>query len=422
MKYHIIACGGSIMHQLTIQLARLGNEVSGSDDEIFEPALSNLQKHGLLPATQGWDANRIDASIDAIIVGMHAKSDNPELLKAKELGIKLYSYPEFIYEHSKNKKRVAIAGSHGKTSTTAMVMHVLKSNGVAFDYLVGAKLEGFDYSLQISDAPIIILEADEYPDSAQNKLPKFLFYHPHIASISGIAWDHVNIFTTFDDYLLQFEKFVSSIEPNGVLIYNEEDVYLQKISSENPALSKIIPFGPHPHHIKEDKVALQSEEGETVLQIFGRHNLFNLNAAFLICKELGISNSQFYSAIASFKGAAKRLQLVRSTPTNDLYLDFAHAPSKVKATVEAMKELHPKRQLMAVLELHTFSSLNENFITEYKGALDAAEFPIVFYDAHSFELKRLPIIAPNKIIQAFGNNEIKTFTNAQQMTTFMKRA
>lgn len=421
MRYHIIACGGSIMHQLTIQLARLGNEVTGSDDEIFEPAYSNLQRHQLLPQEMGWHPELLNDKIDIVIVGMHAKADNPELARAKELGLRLMSYPEFIYEHAKNKKRVAIAGSHGKTSTTAMVMHVLKEVGMPFDFLVGAKLEGFDYSLQLSDAPLMILEADEYPDSADNKLPKFLFYKPHIASISGIAWDHVNVFPTFENYVHQFDLFIDSLVDNATLIYNNEDEILKNLCEQekNENRLQLVPF--HAHPFKDGSLVLAN--GDTVaIEIFGTHNLFNLSAAKIICLELGIPESDFCKSIATFKGAAKRLQLIRRTNDNELYLDFAHAPSKVKATVAAMKEKHPNRELIACLELHTFSSLNEEFIGEYKSSLDAADIAIVFYDPHAFELKRLPVLSPQAIVRAFGNNEIKTFSNPQQLSTFIKRA
>ncbi|MEY4875998.1 MAG: hypothetical protein RL708_1147 [Bacteroidota bacterium] len=420
MRYHIIACGGSIMHQLTIQLKLKGNIVTGSDDEIFEPALSNLKKHDLLPTEMGWNADRITNDIDVVIVGMHAHADNPEWTKAKELGLKIYSYPEFIYEHSKNKQRICIAGSHGKTTITGMVMHVLKENKIDFDFLVGAKLEGFDYSVQLTDAPIMVIEADEYPDSQQTKIPKFLFYKPHVACISGIAWDHINIFPTFENYVLQFKKFIETIEPNGYLFYNEDDKNLVELIAD---AKKINVAGYTAHQVlkNEDSFELVTENKNYAVQIFGEHNFYNINAAYNICKTIGLSDEQFYTAIQTFKGAAKRLQLIYKGDKNIFYFDFAHAPSKVKATVKAMQELSPNRKLIACLELHTYSSLNKDFLKEFNGCFEGVDFPIVFYSEHSFEMKRLPPFSPRDIIMAFGNGELKTFNQPIQMLTFLKR-
>ncbi len=423
MNFHIVACGGSVMHQLTIQLKRLGHSVSGSDDEIFEPALTNLKVHNLLPNEMGWNADRINEKLDAVIVGMHAHKDNPEWLRAKELGLKIYSYPEFIYEHSKNKIRVAIAGSHGKTTITGMVMHVLKQNNKAFDFLVGAKLDGFDYSVQLSDAPIMIIEADEYPDSQETKIPKFLFYKPHLACISGIAWDHINIFPTVENYVLQFEKFMETMEENGNLFFNQDDKVLCELISkfQNSKNVKFAGYAAHQHLKAENGFELMTPTKNYPVQIFGEHNFYNINAAYNICKTLGLSDDEFYNAISSFKGAAKRLQLIYQSDKNVFYFDFAHAPSKVKATVKAMKELSPNRKLVACLELHTYSSLNKDFLKEYKGCFDGVDFPIVFYSQHSFEMKRLPEVSPRDILMAFGNGELKTFNQPQQLLTFIKR-
>ncbi|MFM2047626.1 MAG: hypothetical protein RI955_172 [Bacteroidota bacterium] len=420
MRYHIIACGGSIMHQLTIQLKLKGNIVTGSDDEIFEPALSNLKKHDLLPNEMGWNADRITNDIDVVIVGMHAHADNPEWMKAKELGLKIYSYPEFIYEHSKNKQRICIAGSHGKTTITGMVMHVLKENKIDFDFLVGAKLEGFDYSVQLTDAPIMVIEADEYPDSQQTKIPKFLFYKPHVACISGIAWDHINIFPTFENYVLQFEKFIETIEPNGHLFYNTDDKNLVELIA-NVENVNLAGYTAHQVLKNEDSFELVTENKNYPVQIFGEHNFYNINAAYNICKTIGLNDEQFYTAIQTFKGAAKRLQLIYKGDKNIFYFDFAHAPSKVKATVKAMQELSPNRKLIACLELHTYSSLNKDFLKEFNGCFEGVDFPIVFYSEHSFEMKRLPPFSPRDIIMAFGNGELKTFNQPIQMLTFLKR-
>ncbi len=419
MKIHIIACGGSIMHQLAIQLSKLNHHVTGSDDEIFEPAKSNLQKNDLLPEKEGWFDEKITTDLDAVIVGMHARVDNPELIKAKELGLKIYSYPEFIYEHSKSKKRVAVAGSHGKTTTTAMVMHVLRLAGLDFDYLVGAKLDGFDTSVKLSNAPVIVLEADEYPDSPDNRIPKFLFYKPHIASISGIAWDHINIFPTYENYKEQFSNFIDVVEPGGIVIFNQDDKDLVALMKQKNVRS--IAYGVHPFVQKVDSICLQTSSGEIPLQVFGNHNLSNLNCARLICMELGVSEQTFYQAISSFTGASKRLQKLKEGPSNSLYMDFAHAPSKVKATVEAMKQLHPNRKLAACLELHTYSSLNKEFMKEYAGIFDGVDFPMIFYYAHSFEMKKLPPVSPAEIVRAFGNSEIKIFTEPLQILTYIKR-
>jgi UDP-N-acetylmuramate: L-alanyl-gamma-D-glutamyl-meso-diaminopimelate ligase len=422
MRIHIVACGGSIMHQLTIQLKMLGNEISCSDDEIFEPALGNLATHQLLPEI-GWFPDNIKSNIDFAIIGMHAKSDNPELSRLKELNIEVLSYPEYIYKHSINKIRVAIAGSHGKTTTTAMVMHVLKFCNIDFDYLVGAKLEGFDYSIKLTNAPIIIIEADEYPDGAENKLPKFLFYKPHIASISGIAWDHINMFPTYELYKQQFHKFIDVIEPNGFLFINQEDKELTQLVSQHNFNSQIniVEFCTHPSLKNDEGLFLENTIGNTILNVFGKHNLNNISAALNICTQLGINITQFYTAISSFGGASKRLQLIKKLNSNYFYFDFAHSPSKVKATVDAVSNFHTNKPIIACLELHTFSSLSADFLNEYKNTLDAALYPIVFYSPKAIAHKNLSPISPNQILNAFANNELKVFTQSMQLVTYLKR-
>jgi UDP-N-acetylmuramate: L-alanyl-gamma-D-glutamyl-meso-diaminopimelate ligase len=421
MQVHFIAIGGSVMHQLAIALKRKGYAVTGSDDEIFEPARANLEKESILPAATGWFPEKINEGIDAVILGMHARADNPELIKARELGLTIYSFPEYIYEESRTKTRVAIGGSHGKTSTTAMVMHVLKFAGRDFDYLVGARLDGFDQSVNISDAPVIVCEADEYPASVIEKRPKFHFLFPHIAVITGIAWDHINVFPTFDFYLEQFVIFINKIEAGGILIYNSSDETLEKLVN-----------GHKRNDIRYEKYSLPTyfiEDGKTEviiegiksfpLKVFGNHNLLNLHAAWLVCKELGVSAEIFIEAITGFAGAAKRLELLASRDNYNIYRDFAHAPSKVKATIEAVKQQFPQRKLIAVLELHTFSSLNENFMKEYKGAMEPADTAVVFYSSHALELKRMPPLPAEKVKEGFGKKDLAVINTREELEKFL---
>ena len=402
MRVHFISIGGSVMHQLAIALHKKGYQVTGTDDEIFEPARSNLEKEGLLPKQIGWQPSLITSEIDAIILGMHAKSDNPELLKTQELGLTIYSFPEYIFHESRDKKRVVVGGSHGKTTTTAMIMHVLKQLNRDFDYLVGARLEGFSQSVNITNAPVIICEGDEYPASALERKPKFHFLFPHIAILTGIAWDHINVFPTFPFYLEQFVIFINKIESGGVLIYNASDPVLKELVEANlRADIRYQPYGVPEHTIRDGKTKVTIEGITGQLKVFGNHNLMNLNAAFLACRELGVSVTDFIQAIASFTGAAKRLELLASNQNTNVYRDFAHAPSKVKATIEAVKQQYPDRQLIAVLELHTYSSLNEEFMKQYNGALDKADQAIVFYSKHALELKRMPDLPAEKVIEGF---------------------
>jgi len=396
------------MHQLAIALKRKGYIVTGSDDEIFEPARSNLAAEGLLPAEDGWFPEKIYNGLDSIILGMHAKADNPELLKAQELRLPIYSFPEYIYQESKDKTRVVVGGSHGKTTTTSMIMNVLKNAGKDFDYLVGARLEGFPQSVNITQAPLIVCEGDEYPASTLEKRPKFHFLFPHIAIITGIAWDHINVFPTFDIYLEQFRIFIDKIEPGGVLIYNQTDPVLKQLVEQHPSSVRKIPYGVPSHRIENGITVVTLEGHSGVLKVFGEHNLLNLQAAFLACKELGMGPDAFLKGITAFGGAAKRLELLARNERLNIYRDFAHAPSKVKATMEAVKRQFPDRKLIAVLELHTYSSLNEQFLSEYHGALDLADKAVVFYSRHALELKRLPPLSPEKVATGFGRNVRKT--------------
>jgi len=402
MNVHFIAIGGSVMHQLAIALHRKGYTVTGSDDEIFEPARSNLEQEGLLPAALGWSPEKIGPELDAVILGMHAKEDNPELQRARQLGLPIYSFPEYIYQESRDKIRVVIGGSHGKTTTTSMVMMALRSAGKDFDYLVGARLDGFPQSVNITDAPLIICEGDEYPASALEKRPKFHFLFPHIAVLTGIAWDHINVFPTWELYLEQFRIFLSKIEPGGLLIYNETDPVLAELVASHPATVRRMGYGIPAHRIT-DGITVVTLEGETgPLKVFGEHNLLNLHAAWLVARELGLDAATFLRGMASFTGAAKRLELLVSSPSVNVYRDFAHAPSKVAATIMAVKAQFPDRRLIAVLELHTYSSLSEQFLGEYKGTLDAANSAAVFYSLHALELKRLPPLPEDRVIDGFG--------------------
>jgi UDP-N-acetylmuramate: L-alanyl-gamma-D-glutamyl-meso-diaminopimelate ligase len=422
MKIHFISIGGSVMHQLAIALKRKGYIISGTDDEIFEPAKSNLQNEGLLPATIGWHPELITPDLDAVILGMHAKNDNPELEKAKALGLKIYSFPEYIYHESMDKKRVVIGGSHGKTTTTSMIMHVLKTTGMDFDYLVGARLQGFDQSVNITHAPVIVCEGDEYPASVIEKKPKFHFLFPHIAVLTGIAWDHINVFPTFDFYLEQFTIFIQKIEPGGILIYNGTDEVLNNLVQQNKRTDiRYQPYQIPQHQIHNGITTITIENAATELKVFGNHNLLNLHAAWLVCKELGISANNFTKAISSFTGAAKRLELIASNNTTNVFRDFAHAPSKVKATMEAVKQQHPDKTLIAILELHTFSSLNEKFMEEYKGALDKADKAVVFYSNHALTLKRMPELPKETVEKGFAKKGLIVLTDKNELWAWLQQ-
>lgn len=421
MHIHFISIGGSVMHQLAIALKQKGYLVTGSDDEIFEPAASNLKKEGILPAETGWFPGRISPDIDAVILGMHAKEDNPELAKAKELGLKIYSFPEYIFQQSLHKKRIAIAGSHGKTTTTSMLMHVLKYANFDFDYLVGASLAGFSKSVRLTDAPLIVCEADEYPASTIEKRPKFHFLFPHIAVITGIAWDHINVFPTFELYLEQFTIFIGKIEKEGVLIYNETDEVLKELVNNNRRTDiRYIPYRLPDYNIQNGKTTVTIGSEKTELKVFGNHNLLNLQAALLVCRQLGMKDTDFSSAIATFEGAAKRLEILLHTDEGNIYRDFAHAPSKVKASVNAVKQQFPHKKLVAILELHTYSSLNEAFMEQYNGALENADEAIVFYSRHALELKRMNYLEPELVKKGFQKQNLAVITERKELENKLK--
>ena len=411
-RVHFIAIGGSAMHNLAIALHNQGFDVTGSDDEIFEPSRSRLDRLGLLPDKLGWDPYRIGNEIDAVILGMHARVDNPELLRAQELGIPVFSYPSYFHERTRNKTRVVIGGSHGKTTITSMIVHVLRQAGVEFDYLVGAQLEGFDCMVKLSDtSTVAIIEGDEYLASALQPVPKFHLYRPDIALISGIAWDHVNVFKTFESYVDQFRIFIDLIEPGGKLVYCQEDEEVRSLSQAPEVKAQRIPYGTPKHRIVDGVTHLDTAQGDRPLNVFGRHNLMNLEGARHVCHLLGIGDAQFYTAISTFHGAAKRLEKLAEVPGRAVYKDFAHSPSKLKATVQAVREQFPDRQLVACMELHTYSSLSEGFLDQYAETMAAADKAIVFYDPHAVQLKRLPPIPPERIRQAFGRADLQVITD-----------
>ena len=416
MKVHFIAIGGSAMHNLAIALHLKGEAVSGSDDEIFNPSKSRLQKYGLLPDKIGWDSTKISDDLDAVILGMHARIDNPELIKAKELDLKIYSYPEYIYERTKNKIRVVIGGSHGKTSITSMILHVLSHCSIEHDFMVGAQLEGFQCMVKLSEnTKIAILEGDEYLSSPIDLRPKFHLYQPTIGLISGIAWDHINVFPTFDVYVDQFKIFASQINSSGSFIYftGDEEVMSIKKSLNNSV--NTIGYHTHDHVIEEGITYLIDGEKRHPLQVFGQHNLQNLNGALMVCKQLEISDEQFYEAIQSFNGASKRLELVKKTDQSVMYKDFAHSPSKLKATTEAVKKQFPDRQLVACMELHTFSSLNKTFLDHYKGTMDQADIAYVYFNPETIKHKRLQELSPEKVQLSFGNDQVKVITSSDEL-------
>lgn len=410
------------MHQLAIALKQKGHEVSGSDDEIFDPAKSNLLAAGLLPTRLGWFPEKISPQLDAVIVGMHARKDNPELQKARALQLNIYSFPEFIARESCHKTRVVIGGSHGKTTITGMIMHVLKACGRTFDYLVGASIPGFPTHVQLSDAPVIVCEGDEYPASALDPRPKFHLLKPHIAVISGISWDHINVFPTWESYLQQFQQFIEVIQPEGTLIYNETDEQVVKLVNECPRTDlQRIGYGFPKWSIEKGITFVHTQQHQYALRIFGEHNLLNLQAARKVCALLDVDDEDFLRAISSFTGASRRLELIAEYPHTAIYRDFAHAPSKVKATIHALRTQFPTRRLIAVLELHTYSSLSASFQNQYAGCMDEADIAIVFYSPHALALKRLPNLSPEHIRLSFQHENLHVFQHVDHLLSFLKQ-
>jgi UDP-N-acetylmuramate: L-alanyl-gamma-D-glutamyl-meso-diaminopimelate ligase len=421
MRVHFIAIGGSAMHNLAIALHKKGFEVTGSDDVLFEPSASRLSKYGILPQQTGWYPEKINPQLDAVILGMHARIDNPELLKAQELGIKIYSYPDYIYEQSKNKQRVVIGGSHGKTTITSMILHALQEAGKDFDYLVGAQLEGFETMVKLThDAPVIIIEGDEYLASPIDRRPKFHIYKADIGVISGIAWDHINVFPTFDNYIDQFKIFAETIQAGGKLIYSQTDEVLNTMVSKLDVPVEKLPYT-LPEFTIDNGITNVIADGKSYsLQVFGQHNLLNMEAARLVCEGLGITKADFYSYITTFKGAARRLEVVGRNDNATIFKDFAHSPSKLTATIQAVKAQFPLRKLIACIELHTFSSLNKEFLDEYAGTMNQADEAIVFIDNKTFEQKKITPYPVEAVKNAFANNNLMFFNNPAQLLNYLE--
>lgn len=419
MKIHFIAIGGSAMHNLALALKNSGHEISGSDDEIFEPSRTRLELKGLLPDKFGWFPEKLDKQIDIIILGMHAKTDNPELLKAREIGLQIVSYPEFLYQQSLNKKRIVIGGSHGKTTITSMIMHVLSNLDIDFDYMVGSKIKGFDVMVRLSDAPLIILEGDEYLSSPIDRRPKFHWYKPHLAVLTGIAWDHINVFPTFDNYTGQFLQFINLMVDGGKLFYFDNDPVLNEVVQNAKDSIEKISYGLLENEIEDGLTYILDGNAKIPLSIFGDHNLVNLNAAMFICNELGVKKSDFFRAIKSFDGASNRLELIGRANGNFVYKDFAHAPSKVTATVNAVRNQFSDKKFVACLELHTFSSLNRDFLDQYAGSLDSADKACVYFSAHALKLKRLPELDKQDIYKAFKKEGLEVFNDSSEMQDWL---
>jgi UDP-N-acetylmuramate: L-alanyl-gamma-D-glutamyl-meso-diaminopimelate ligase len=414
-KVHFIAIGGSVMHSLAIALKLKGLEVSGSDDNFYNPSRQRLADYGLLSDKTGWDENNITPDLDAVILGMHALSDNPELLQAKKLGLPIYSFPEYIRKQSDDKQRIVIAGSHGKTTITAMMIHVLNYAHREFDYVVGAHLDGIDNIVKLSDAPIIIMEGDEYFSSAMDKTPKFLKYEHHIGLISGIAWDHVNAYKTVDDYVKQFEIFADATPKGGTLIFCEEDDMAMVIASNQRTDVVQLHYPVHPYVLKNEVTYLKTDNGLVPLKIFGQHNMLNLNGARKLLARIGITDDIFYEAISSFEGASKRLQLLNEGKSTAVFLDFAHAPSKVEATTSAFKDRYSKRKLVACLELHTFSSLNKNFINNYQDTLKAADKAFIYFNPQNNKQKEESKVTEHDVENAFNFTKLRVFTDSKAL-------
>jgi len=418
-KIHFIAIGGSVMHNLAIALKQAGHTVTGSDDEIFEPSYSALQKHGILPPKEGWNPDNITSDIDVVILGMHAKKDNPELLRAQDLGLKITSFPEFIYQYSIDKQRIVIAGSHGKTTITGIVVHVLNYFKRSFDYVIGARIKGIENNVKLSGAPIIIIEGDEYLCSALDRTPKFLRYQHHIGVISGVAWDHANVFQTEEEYLKQFDLFADQTPKSGILIFCEADTMVGIVGNKQRADVVSVGYKAHSHLAENGKEYLINGKERVPVQIFGTHNLQNISAAKELLKRIGISNEQFYQAISSFEGAAGRLEKLKENNSTIVFKDFAHAPSKVKASVKAVKEMYPNRDTVACLELHTYSSLNKNYLPQYKDSLKGISHAIVYFNPEKLKAKQLDTLTESDIKHAFANPSLQVFNNSEQLENFL---
>ncbi|HEY0744352.1 MAG TPA: Mur ligase family protein [Chryseosolibacter sp.] len=419
-KIHFIAIGGSVMHNLAIALKQAGHEVTGSDDEIFEPSRSTLAKHGLLPAKDGWNPDALSKDIDVVILGMHASKDNPELVKAQSLGLKIFSFPDYIFEQSRDKQRIVIAGSHGKTTITAIIIHVLNHCKRKFDYVIGARVRGIENTVKLSSAPLIIIEGDEYLSSPLDPTPKFLKYQHHVGLISGIAWDHANVFPTEEEYVRQFDLFADQTPKGGILVYCELDSMALIIGKKERADVIEIPYKSHTHTSDNNgQFYLTDGKEKFPIKVFGSHNYQNIAGAKEILKRIGVTDAEFFKAIQSFEGASGRLEVVKENGTTTIYKDFAHAPSKVKATVKAVKEIHPSRDLFACVELHTFSSLNKKFLPQYKDSLKNAQIPVVYFNPDKVKAKKLESLSEADVKTAFANPNVRVFDNSDQLQKFI---
>ncbi len=422
MHIHFIAIGGSAMHNLAIALHKKGYHITGSDDEIFEPSKSRLNKYNLLPQKTGWQPDLMNTEIDAIILGMHAHPDNPELKRAQELKLKIYSYPEYLYEQTKDKTRVVIGGSHGKTTITSMVMHVLKTNNIDFDYMVGASLEGFETMVSLkNETKIAVFEGDEYLSSPIDRRPKFHLYNPHIALLSGIAWDHINVFPTFDFYLDQFQIFADKIEKDGTLIYYKKDTNLQNIAKKVRNDISVLEYTGHESVVENGITYLKHGNKKIRMQVFGAHNLQNMAGAKLVCQKLSITEDQFYQAMTTFKGAARRLEVLAENENCTVFYDFAHSPSKLQATTTAVKKQFTNRKLVAIMELHTYSSLKKDFLPQYRKCMDDADEAIVFFNPKTIEHKRLDPITDEEVAAAFDKKGLQVFTDPDLLFDLLRK-
>ena len=421
-RVHFIAIGGAAMHNLAIALSKKDDyEITGSDDEFFEPSLSRLREHGLLPKETGWYPEKITNHLSAVILGMHARADNPELIRAKELGIKIYSFPEYLYQQTRSKTRIVVGGSHGKTSTTAMILYVMNKLRFKADYMVGAQIEGFENMVQLSyDSRVAVFEGDEYLTSPIDLRPKFHLYKPHIAILTGVAWDHINVFPTFENYVEQFRLFVETMEIQGRLIYFSGDEVLEDIAKNCRNDIITFPYKTPKYEIRNGLTYIKTRNGEVELKIFGEHNLQNMEAARLACRQIGIMDDKFYEAIADFTGASNRLQKIVEKPDRVAFKDFAHSPSKLKATVKAVRRQYPDRQLIACMELHTFSSLTSEFLPQYADSMNEADIAFVYYNPEVIHHKQLEELDPQNVKEAFGGENVTVFTDTNLLQAKLK--
>ncbi len=416
MRIHIIAIGGAVMHNLALELQSVGHQVTGSDDEIYDPARSRLQKAGLLPEKMGWDAHRITDDIELIILGMHAKADNPELLRSIELGLVIESFPEFVGNHAKDKRQLVVTGSHGKTTTTSIIMHYLKSQNQAMDFLVGAQLQNFDHMVGLSDAPYMIIEGDEYLSSAIDRKPKFLHYRADVLIITGIAWDHMNVFPSEAIYIDQFRQLLQRQAADSVVIFDTTDAKLVDLMNETAWPFKRIGYEGFFYHWKDGQNFVDWNTHTYPVALSGQHNMKNMQAAFLALNELAlIDEVKFFQEMESFTGPAKRMDVLYDSDSLVVLRDFAHAPSKLKATITGVREKYPDAELIACYELHTYSSLNKDFLPQYAHSMDAADQAIVFFSPHTLEIKRLEALDTEAIRAGFDRTDLQVFTDRTEL-------